>query len=714
MRNIFKIINTDAHRIFSSVVVLVILMGLCVVPSLYAWFNIFSNWDPYGQSATSRIRVAIANVDRGADLFGIQLEVGEQLVEGLQANKQIGWVFCESPEEALKRVYSGDCYAALVVPADFSKNIVSFMTLKFEHPTLVYYENGKKNAIAPKITGKAKTAVQETVNTTFLQTLADGAASVVSVLNANGLDAETTLQDLSKKLIDLSMELDNANAMLDSVAALADAASNLINASARLTSSMAGTVYLAADISADVGANVTEGAESAKSAVQAMGEAIALTNGSLSDFFQEVYAHTESQESLKEYLEGEYNKGVGQSLQEMQDSTKTIADQLRTIPGLDGFADQMQDLSDRLGTLNTDLRTAVAEKDYSNLDGIRGAVNSVSGALGTLTQTATDASTMLGEWITNALSRIEIAAGNITTLLEAFGDAMVGLTYKLSSLSNSMTNVRTGILEAKEEIKRAQAKLLELADFLDALATSEFLQDVMEVLSSGGDMLDAHLASPLKVSDEVLYPAEPYGSQMAPFYTVLALWVGSLFCACLLKTGIREADRPKKLRVTQHYIGRYALFLSCALLQALVTVAGVLLYVEIDCAHPWYFVLAGIVSSFCFVTINYVLSFTLGSAGLGASVIIMVVQVAGSGGTYPVEVLPKIFQILYPFMPFKFAMNAMREAVSGLYGTYFRDNIRTMLFITLGCLVLGLIIYYPAKLLNDTLEKSKQATGVMI
>ena len=142
--------------------------------------------------------------------------------------------------------------------------------------------------------------------------------------------------------------------------------------------------------------------------------------------------------------------------------------------------------------------------------------------------------------------------------------------------------------------------------------------------------------------------------------------------------------------------------------------AGVLLYVEIECAHPWYFVLAGIVSSICFVTINYVLSFTLGSAGLGASVIIMVVQVAGSGGTYPVEVLPKIFQILYPFMPFKFAMNAMREAVSGLYGTYFRDNIRTMLLITLGCLILGVVIYYPAKLLNDTLEKSKQATGVMI
>ena len=127
MRNIWKIINTDAHRIFSSVVVLVILMGLCVVPCLYAWFNVFSNWDPYGPSATSRIRVAVANVDRGADLFGLKLEVGEQVVEGLEANDQIGWVFCDSPEDALQRVYSGDCYAALIVPADFSKNIVSFM-----------------------------------------------------------------------------------------------------------------------------------------------------------------------------------------------------------------------------------------------------------------------------------------------------------------------------------------------------------------------------------------------------------------------------------------------------------------------------------------------------------------------------------------------------------------------------------------------------------
>ena len=188
MSNIWRIIRTDTRRIFSSVVAFIIIMGLCVVPVLYAWFNIFSNWDPYGLDSTSRIRVAVATKDKGTSVLGLKMNVGNQLVETLHTNKQIGWVFADSEEEALWRVYSGDCYAALIVPEDFSKDIVSFMTLQFEHPELQYYENGKKNAIAPKITGKAKNAVQETVNTVFLQTIVGYAAEVVEVLEENGWD----------------------------------------------------------------------------------------------------------------------------------------------------------------------------------------------------------------------------------------------------------------------------------------------------------------------------------------------------------------------------------------------------------------------------------------------------------------------------------------------------------------------------------------------
>lgn len=712
MRNIWKIINGDAHRIFSSVVVLVILMGLCVVPCLYSWFNVFSNWDPYGQSATSRIRVAVANRDRGTDLLGVELKVGEQLLEGLKANDQIGWVFCESQDEALAHVYSGDCYAAVIVPDTFSKDIVSFMTLKFEHPKLQYYENEKKNAIAPKITGKAKTAVQEQVNTTFLQTLANTAAEIVSALNANGIDAETTLTGLSEKLVDLSMELEKADDMLDSLIGVANATSTLLLASSRLTYSMSETVFLTADASADIGEKVTEATDEQQAGIEGISKALQTVSGNLSDFLNRLSDATATPEDFQMFLFGGVTDAQ-QSLKDMQQSTSELADRMQEL-GLNALSEEMRNLSDRIGDLNQDLTDAAAGLDLERLEGLRKTVNTVSGALGSMTEDFAAASALLGQRLIEALERIEAAAGNITETLNAFGIGLYGVSAKLNSMAGSMVNVESRILEAKADLDEARKKLLELADFLGGLAQSQFLKEAMEVLSSGGDLLDSHIASPLKVSEEVLYPAEPYGSQMSPFYTVLAQYVGALFCACLLKTGVPEKYRPRRMNMLQHYIGRYVLFLCCGLLQAVITVAGVLLYVRIECAHPWYFLLAGLATSFCFVTLNYVLSFTLGSAGLGASVIIMVVQVAGSGGTYPVEVLPKIFKILYPYMPFKFAMDAMREAVSGFYGSYYADNVRMLMLIALGCLIAGVVIYYPGKLLNDTLEKSKKATGVMI
>ena len=175
MRNIRRIIRGDLRRITASVVGIVFIMGLCLIPCLYAWFNIFSNWDPYGKESTSRIRSAVVSLDKGSEILGVELNLGETIVGSLEANDQMGWVFADSKKEALWRVYSGDCYAALVVPENFSRDFISFLTLRFEHPELQYYENGKKNAIAPKITGQAKNAVIKQINTTVLQTLVSGA-----------------------------------------------------------------------------------------------------------------------------------------------------------------------------------------------------------------------------------------------------------------------------------------------------------------------------------------------------------------------------------------------------------------------------------------------------------------------------------------------------------------------------------------------------------
>ena len=234
MKNILTICRNDLRRISSSVVAIVIILGLAAVPCLYAWFNIFSNWDPYGPDATSRIKVAVASNDEGSSVLGLKLNIGDEVVSALEANDTIGWQFVDTKQDALDLVYSGDCYAALVVPEDFTANVTSFLSGDITNPEIIFYQNDKKNAIAPKITGKAKTAVQEQVNATFVQTISDDIASLISVANANGVTAESLLKGLSEDISDLSLKLSDCCAALSAANGLTNSARNLISVSVKL------------------------------------------------------------------------------------------------------------------------------------------------------------------------------------------------------------------------------------------------------------------------------------------------------------------------------------------------------------------------------------------------------------------------------------------------------------------------------------------------
>lgn len=201
MRNIWKIFTTDILRISNNVVAVVIIMGLSILPALYAWFNIFSNWDPYEPAATSQLKVAVASDDAGAEIMGLSLNVGDSVLEALGANTTIGWVFPGTTEEALEGVKNSDYYAALIIPENFTQEMLGFLDGEVDHPTIYYYENEKKNGIAPKITGKAKNAVQEQVNATFVSTVAEAvmkAGNALSMANASGQASVTGSLDSVK------------------------------------------------------------------------------------------------------------------------------------------------------------------------------------------------------------------------------------------------------------------------------------------------------------------------------------------------------------------------------------------------------------------------------------------------------------------------------------------------------------------------------------
>ena len=137
MKKAFQIFRRDISRLSRNAIALIIVIGVCIIPSLYAWFNIAANKDPYGN--TGNIKIAVANKDKGTEneMMG-KLDVGGQIVDTLKENESLGWVFV-SEDKAVSGVKSGEYYAAIVIPENFSESMISFLSGKIEQPEFDYY-----------------------------------------------------------------------------------------------------------------------------------------------------------------------------------------------------------------------------------------------------------------------------------------------------------------------------------------------------------------------------------------------------------------------------------------------------------------------------------------------------------------------------------------------------------------------------------------------
>ena len=165
---IFKIFRHDLRDLRRSVFTLIIALGVCVLGGLYAWANIYSNWDPYGN--TRGIKIAVVSLDKGdQDSAGQEQNMGAEIVDKLRHNDKIDWVFLDSEKEARAGVESGDYYGALIVGEDFSVKMTHIFTEGVNKPQLVFYQNQKKNAVANKITDTVVTSIQSQVNEKFVE-----------------------------------------------------------------------------------------------------------------------------------------------------------------------------------------------------------------------------------------------------------------------------------------------------------------------------------------------------------------------------------------------------------------------------------------------------------------------------------------------------------------------------------------------------------------
>ena len=400
----------------------------------------------------------------------------------------------------------------------------------------------------------------------------------------------------------------------------------------------------------------------------------------------------------------------------MKSSTDKIAKKLNDM-GLTGLASRFSRISDKLDHI-IDRLNKLEEADATNWEAIQGYIDEILSDIGfaedSIAKIDADVDNELDKKLNQAIKDARDSISETRNSLSGIYGDMSLLENALDKSDKSLKSLRGGLNGTIATLVSLQNGSRNLAELFDSFADSDMLKDVNHLMTNDAAVIAENMASPIKMKTETIYPIRNFGSVMAPFYTVIAQWIGALFAAVMIHVQVRRRKELETMKLHEAFFGRYRLFLMIGLAQALLVTLGELLYVGIQCLHPFLFILAAFVNSIVFTMIIYALVFALENIGLAVSVVVMILQVAGGGGTFPVEVLPPVFKAMFPFMPFRYAMDAMRECIGGMYDHTYIKCLGILILFGLGAVAFGLLLHKPMKGIIEKVEESKRESDVML
>ncbi|MBE5897674.1 MAG: YhgE/Pip domain-containing protein [Lachnospiraceae bacterium] len=716
MTNIFRVASADFKRLITNVVALVVIMGLSVMPCLYAWFNILSNWDPYGENSTKNLQVVVASSDTGVEVGGITLNVGDMIISNLKENKTIGWVFVDTKEEAVEGVYSGKYYAALVVDEKFSSDIISFLGGDLQNPKITYYENEKKNAIAPKITGKVKTTLEEEIDKAFVSTLAKTMLQVSNyVASSEGSTTAGLTDTVQEKLEKLDGDMTTYITILESYISIIDAATSLTEATDKVTDQL--------DSIMESGRTI---ANSANSAIDSGENAVDTTSDlmriNIGNAKTSIYSISDMTNSLLKQVDNAGKVGSSQvdsllaavtSLHELYNTN--IRDTVSLNTEIDN---EKKSIDTDLTAIENDLNALKVTGDVTSADAkalIENLNSDMEASKRDIDNLYETYNNTIDPQLNNTMNSIQASMNEIQQILNYSSDSIDDVSRALNSYPEMMGFGKDKLTETLNTALDMQSKLRQLIADVDDLENNHQYATLMKLIETDPAIIADFISSPVNLDEKPIYYVANNGSATAPFYIILSIWFGALILIAIVHSTLKTVPAGcVNLMNYQKFFGRYMVFYFIGQIQTIITVLGCLLFVGIQCEHPFMFWLAASITSFTFTLFMYSLSYAFGNVGEAAAVVLLVIQVAGSGGTFPVEVLPIVFQYMYKYMPFAYGMNAIRETIAGFHGKDYWLYLGGMGIYVLVALLFGLIISIPCAKLNKMIEESKENTDLLV
>ena len=691
MGNVLRVFWRDVKRIAKVPPAWLVVVFLIVLPSIYTWFNVIGFWNPYEN--TGNMRVCVVNEDKSVEDETLgHLDLGAQIIGELENNDQLGWSFVDR-EEAMREVESGEAYAAIVIPEDFSADMATILSGDFQRPQIEYYVNEKLGPVAPKITDTGATTLDITVNDAFVSTVSATVASTIDEKLAESKgDLETAKGSAVSKLEQGSSGVADAREALSNLATSADEAigkvdlakqslSDAKNAAVLLSSGLGQASAITGEVNTGLVTFSTSMGTVLDHGSTLLSQTSSQTNSAIGQTANGIVAAAGSVDAALERGQAVVQEnaqiiGVLRTLQQSLPDGEGKQAIGNVISDLETKNAQSQQTLDGLATLSSDtsaLATSVSDASGSVDTAVQQTLGAVDGYRSTLSTTTIPA-------ISSGLGDMGTAANGLSTTVSNQVLLIDQTSAVLDDLKTTLGLSADALRQTDELLSGLQGDLDTMKTDLAALGTSDALGDLVGEDGIDSEKIADFMLSPTQVETEELYPLNAYGSAMAPLFINLTLWIGVFMLMVIMRIEVDD-ESVRNLSITQRFFGRWLLLAIMVSLQAIVCCAGCL-FIGVQTTNAPAFFLTAVLGSLAYLSIQYTLSTTLQHVGKALCVILVFVQIPGATGLYPIEMTPSFFQAVYPLFPFTYGIGAMRETISGFYdGAWMHDAGILLLFL---------------------------------
>lgn len=727
MKNTWNLFLHDLRKAVSNTVGIIMVLGLVLIPGLFSWFNIAASWDPFGN--TKNITFAVANTDEGykSDLIPLKINVGNEVVSTLRANDQLDWVFT-SQADAIDGTKSGKYYAAVVIPDTFSHDMLTFFDSDTQHTKLAYYTNEKKNALSPKITGQGADQVSTQINEIFTKTLSDIALNLMSSLsqyldsdNATALvkNLDSHVETLTKQLHSAADSTQVYTTLLDSANSLVSTASGLIDGTHSAGADAKKTINSALSSATSVKSTLDAAATSLSGAISTSTSSYSAVQTDVNNLLDSLDSGAGDSSATLKTLADKVNTHITK-YEELRTELRSIDDKLPSNSGislspllavLDDAISAQQDVHTALTDAARKITTAASDAS-SERTAIKKVIDQAKKSLDTLQSKydsglKTDLQTLSTQISTTATDADKVASGIDSALTDLNGTG--------GSISGKLKAAKGAVTAFASTLDDAGDKLSTLHKALDSALTGGDMKELRTLIGSNPDALATAISAPVALKRTAVFPVATFGSSMAPLYIMIPLWVGALLMCVSIQTEVsrRTSAQFQDLKPRQAYFGRFGIFAVLSLLQSSFLCLGCILFLGVQAVHPFLFMLTGWLGGLVFAFMVYTLVVSFGNAGKAVGVFLLVVQISGSGGAYPLQMLPSFFQNISPFLPGTHMINALRAAIAGIYNNDYWISMGYLALFILPTLLLGLVLRKPIVNLNHKFVAAVESTRMV-